>query len=547
LDAASASPPRGVQSNSFVRDTTMLRRFVSSGWSAFSASEIAAMEQLCTSHRQLLIDGGFADVRSEAGYTACAVFLTNIDKAAQTLSVDIAPRGYRSQFSANYRALFPDTARHYRVDVLEASIDQHSAIWVNGEKFELSAEAVNHAEALQQAWSDLAALLDRWHAARVAAPDSHRNSAPPGGPTRAELLTVFVALDTAWAQFEFKYISELIAIEEQARQLIVKAVRYDRELRSSGKGTPQYKEVERNLVKCLAHLNSVANFKGKGRDDLGCDILDSAVSVMQRCKKGHTNAPIRGAAREAAQVLASDVLAAFDAMRNYLFEVSKCMERVDPHLCNNVGLVARLVDWEESWEIGSRFVLDVAMFEAVCDLVAEVKAAQELAPALTTMCEDCDVELFLVLPRVVLLCFLADSANKRAEVVKSLLPHRFGITGEGALPGKLDPEFKALFEQFNQAVRVLENTRVATPAASKGAAWELLVKRAVLGGGDVRNLYGERSLATQKVVEDLMREVERWSLELQRHCPEDWNQFSAVLVQCLTGGSPKEPAPKFQV
>merc|ERR1719291_1383086 len=155
-----------------------------------------------------------------------------------------------------------------------------------------------------------------------------------------------------------------------------------------------------------------------------------------------------GAMREAAQVLASDVVSAYDAMRNYLCEVGTCIERVDPHLCNNVGLVARLVDWEESWEVGARYVRDAAMLDAVCDLVVEVKAAQVLAPALATMCEDCDVELFLVLPRVILLCFLADPANKRTELVKSLLPHRFRTESEGAFPGKLDPELNELFGQF---------------------------------------------------------------------------------------------------
>jgi hypothetical protein len=34
-------------------------------------------------------------------------------------------------------------------------------------------------------------------------------------------------------------------------------------------------------------------------------------------------------------------------------------------------------------------------------------------------------------------------------------------------------------------------------------------------------------------VEALMRTVEGWSLELQRHCPEDWNECSTVLVRCL--------------
>ena len=44
--------------------------------------------------------------------------------------------------------------------------------------------------------------------------------------------------------------------------------------------------------------------------------------------------------------LPEDVVGSFEAMRRYLREVKKCLERVDPHLCNNVGLVARLVDWE---------------------------------------------------------------------------------------------------------------------------------------------------------------------------------------------------------
>ena len=52
-----------------------------------------------------------------------------------------------------------------------------------------------------------------------------------------------------------------------------------------------------------------------------------------------------------AHILATDVVDSFSAMREYLREVELCLERVDPHLCNNAGLVARLVDWEESWEV----------------------------------------------------------------------------------------------------------------------------------------------------------------------------------------------------
>jgi hypothetical protein len=38
---------------------------------------------------------------------------------------------YRSSFTINYRALFPDESRNYRVDILEASVEQNAVIWVS--------------------------------------------------------------------------------------------------------------------------------------------------------------------------------------------------------------------------------------------------------------------------------------------------------------------------------------------------------------------------------------------------------------------------------
>ena len=66
------------------------------------------------------------------------------------------------------------------------------------------------------------------------------------------------------------------------------------------------------------------------------------------------------------------MVGSFDAMRSYLREVERCLERVDPHLCNNAGLVSRLVDWEESWEVGTRHVQNERLLDAICDLVAEI-------------------------------------------------------------------------------------------------------------------------------------------------------------------------------
>lgn len=295
-------------------------------------------------------------------------------------------------------------------------------------------------------------------------------------------------------------------------------------------------QAQRQLVASIGRLNSVANFRRKGRDDLGADILACSEALLRRSKHQHG-----ASSSSAAEVLAADVVSSFQAMRSYLREVGRCLERVDPHLCNNAGLVVRLVDWEESWEVGARYVRQAPLMDALCDAVAEVRVVQQLAPALTSMCADCDVELFFVLPRLVMLCFVAEPDKERAELVRSLVPHLF--TGEAGARG-LGPELQELAALLGRALRLLGGT--PGPAASpKGAAWEMLVRRAVAGaGGKEAQGLGEPA---QKALEDLMRELERWSLELQRHCPEDWNQCCAVLVQCIQGGSQRQPCTKFQV
>mmetsp|Transcript_142773 Transcript_142773/g.397704 ORF Transcript_142773/g.397704 Transcript_142773/m.397704 type:complete len:539 (+) Transcript_142773:162-1778(+) len=538
----------------------MLRKLLGREADPFSGHEESAITRLAATHRRLLMDDGRVNTKSEAGFNACAMFLDGLDSAARTMRLDSAPRSYRADFTINYRALFPNEARNYRVDVLEASVEQYAVIWVNGEKFEFSIEAMRRAQALQRAWSELGALLERWSQASEQPRLTTR-------PSRSELKSALVALDFTWASFEHKYITELIDIEEKARRLIVQAIEHERCLQlleaHHGEGEvlqqlPDYHEDQKRLVGSIAHLNSVANFRRKGRDDLGADVLVDAIATLRRCDIAERS----GESTEllsAARILATDVVESFQAMREYLREVERCLERVDPHLCNNVGLVARLVDWEESWEVGTRYVQHEKLLNAVCDLVAEIRVAQRLVPALTTMCDECDVELFLVLPRIIWLRFLANPVQL-SELLKSLLPHRFIEPKEkpGADQGRLwDAELEGFVEKFRCAKQALMDARPTGASAppstesSEKAAWEILVKRVVLGAGGKEDACSCLPPALRDdarvAVEGLMHELERWSIELQRHCPEDWNQCSAILVQCLTGGTQKQKSTPFRV
>ena len=143
------------------------------------------------------------------------------------------------------------------------------------------------------------------------------------------------------------------------------------------------------MVSCIAFLNSIANTERRGRDDLDVGILQRAQAVVS-CNGSSPS-----------KVLAEDVIASFESLRSYLRTAGQCLERVDAHLGNNVGLVARLVKWEEAWEIGASYVQDGSKLEALAELVNDLTVAQQTLPRLVETTNANDAELFLVLPRLV--------------------------------------------------------------------------------------------------------------------------------------------------
>lgn len=519
--------------------------------------------QLIEMYGRLESINGHVVTNTSTGHESVQAFLKALEEFSEAFSVKCACRRYRSTFTSNYKFLFPDNCRNYRIDVLEASIEQHHAIWVNGDKFEFSVHTLESAEQLQEAWRALIAVLT-----------SGTGLAQACFPAE-EVCQALSQLDIAWASFERVYISELIGIEAQARGLIVQVVEQERllalaEEQSAGcKASEGFSNIgvevrRRSFVGCIARLNSVANNRRKGRDDLGADILEEASALLDRRSRDGTTE------YSAALVLASDVVESFNALRSYFRQVAACLERVDPHLCKNAGLVEKLVDWEESWEIGVAYVCNMPVLNAFSDVVAELRKVQTVAPTFKQMCDDCDVELFLCVPRLLWLRFLADPADC-GELLKNLLPHRFPDaamrSAAGAVtassrsgrvaresttpqlppcPGDDGLEFSETFLVDHDLSGLRADYQKVCQQLLRGGlsvstAWELLARRAVVGPDGAEGLYAEllAPLADQRAamaaVEGLMRELEQWSIELQRHSPEEWNRCSSLFVRCLLG------------
>lgn len=534
--------------------TSMSQKF-SAGSDSLRVSGSDAVSRLASNYKRLIIDDGNLDTKSELGSNAAARFINSIEEAAEVLGLQPADRSYRFNFTINYQTLFPG-ARNYRVDILEASLEKDSVIWVNGDKFEFSPDAMQRADALRDCWASLGVFLEGWNNSACSKTD--RSSSD-----RAGLRSQLVILDTAWAAFENRYISELIDIEAQPRKLIITAIEHEQKLQNlenqhGRRGVlilPEYMDTQRRLVQSIAHLNSVANFHRKGRDDLAVDILWNATQTIQRCEAAEKNCNSSGLL-SAALNLSEDVVEAFLAIRKYLRVTSNCLERVNPHLCNNVGLVSRLVDWEECWEVGKNYVQNEIFLNSICDLVAEIQLAQRMVPGLKVMCEDYDVELFMILPRILWIRGLIEP-TAYLHVFKSFLPHRFTNIRESSNTSQdewlCDSELRALIEQFGDVYALLESNWRSADRTSNPSVQKILIKRVVLGvdSNAQERIYGSLSPSVRGqaecAVENFMNKLEVWSIEIQRHNVEDWNQFMSVIIQCLLGSRKDTEVTSFRV
>lgn len=212
--------------------------------------------------------------------------------------------------------------------------------------------------------------------------------------------------------------------------------------------------------------------------------------------------------------MANAIVESYEDLRQYLRSASRCLERVDPHLRNNPELVSRLESWEESWEIGQNYVQNPDLLSGFGDLVGDLLEVQTEIPEFKSMCSDCSAELFLALPRLVLLWYLADPGPKEV-LLRMLLPAQFE---KEESPCQLATT-RSRFSDLSRSMTLRgHDARI------------ILRKRAILD-------RLEQSSEFRDQIEELMREIEGHSIEMQRHCPSDWNQFADVLLQCLDEGN----------
>lgn len=153
-----------------------------------------------------------------------------------------------------------------------------------------------------------------------------------------ELKIQLKVFDRLWVDYESKYINELMIIEEKARLPVTKSIDFLRQLeeevrKQKQRGTiitsqlsPRAKTLRAQFIDQFKQMNSVANVDGKGRDDLGVEVLEEAENVLKQVSKAES---------ETLRSLAESIKAIFGEMKELIRGYSVNIEVVDPQLKNN--------------------------------------------------------------------------------------------------------------------------------------------------------------------------------------------------------------------
>lgn len=195
-----------------------------------------------------------------------------------------------------------------------------------------------------------------------------------------------------------------------------------------------------------------------------------------------------------------------------------------------------LAAWEVAWELGNRSLLKKDVLQCFSSCAAMTLDAQRLAPSLPRLIDTRDAELFLILPRLVLLNALR--APNQSGLLRELLPHQFAECAEAEekeehreddrAAGK-EAEFSSRLSELKQGFQEVQKSLLR---ASERSDRDFLTRRVISGPG--AETEGDEPL------HNFLLTLEGLSVELQRYRPTDWNQTCSALLECIEAASGRE-------
>ncbi|CAD8173694.1 unnamed protein product [Paramecium octaurelia] len=462
------------------------------------SEEYEALEKAYRSQSQLIQrDYQKYDLDNPEGQHSCKKFLYHLEYMCKVYKVNAVSRDYRDSFSKAYKILYTEGELCYLTEILDSAQEGFPYLWVNSEKYAFSADVLESGVRLVEAFYKVQHVIRYTYSGTgQESPDFSSQK------LKAEIQLLLENFDIIWVNFEKYYVKELMQIEAEARRFILKAIEIDKEMisievREKLKGrilvtSDNYLHQKAELCKVIAQINSVANVEGKGRDDLGVNILLEAEGITRRVTREQS---------QAVRNLADSIKMNFSKFREQMRRYERNIEMVDPQLKNNQELVELLIEYETQWEKGLNYLLDPKRYTQLMLFSHIIETTAEKYQQFKEQLECRDSDIFVAIPCLIILKHLEDEDR---NICLYFLPMLNDTSS------KLHQSFMILKQEFQTWRR----------QHSKSYEYYNIIEKLILGIPQ-QQFSEDESNQIQK----LMQKIKFLSMELQRYNAIEWNQF----------------------
>ena len=301
-----------------------------------------------------------------------------------------------------------------------------------------------------------------------------------------------------------------MAIESDARKRIVEAIELEKEVQAfeqkeklKGKvvlNCEAYNDLRRKFVESCCRINAVANPEGKGRDDLLVDILISAEGISRRISNSQS---------KAVRKLADQIKKAFNGLRQLLKKYDLNLELVDPQLKNNADLVEALIFFEKSWEKGKEFFLSSKLCNMLIYYSRLIEGVIEKHKELQDKIEEIDTEIFVIFPCLVVL-------NSFDDDDKGICKAYYPLLNESGAESYHYEETKKKYEVMKKRCK-------------DGYEIYNIVELAILDK-NITETQMKKCKVTPEEIKQLVHDIKRIAMGLQRYQPSEWNSLTEVAM-----------------
>lgn len=388
------------------------------------------------------------DIETAEGQMACKSLLKFLEKLHDCFKTKIASRKYRENFSKAYRILYKEAnSINYLTEILDSAQEAVPCLYVNGKRFEFSINVLEAGHKLFQSFIEIQHLTRKNYIRAT-----YENNPNTVNYITNEMTKALEIFDTNWACYEKLYVKELMNIEAEARKYITDAIEIEKrifelEMVEKQRGrilldSEEFDKLRTLLANLIATINSVANTEGKGRDDLGVEVLIAAEGVLRKISPSQS---------KSVRKLAENIRSSFMNLRLQFRKYSDNIEIVDPQLKNNQDLVHTLLNYEKYWERGKHYFLNGKLCSQLIHFSSVLEGLCEKYPFFNEKIEYRDTDIFVMIPMIMILKSCEGDDRKICEF---FLPE---ITNKQSKLGIMYEDVKAVLYVSNDNFKMLQD------------------------------------------------------------------------------------------